>query len=135
MSVPLTTYHNKNKFSVATNNPAIASSPPHFPTIAIANTGCTGHYLSTDIAHINSTPANPGISVTLPDGSTIVSSHVTELNIPDLPLEARIAHIFPNLSSGSLISIGQLCDHCCTATFTSNMVTISLANKVILCGN
>jgi hypothetical protein len=72
--------------------------------------------------------------VVLPDGCTITSSHITELNIPSLPPAARTAHIFPGLSNGSLISIGQLCDHGCTATFTSDTVRIELNNTVVLRG-
>jgi hypothetical protein len=72
--------------------------------------------------------------VVLPDGRTITSSHITELNIPSLPPAARTAHIFPGLSNGSLISIGQLCDHGCTATFTSDSVRIELNNTVVLRG-
>jgi hypothetical protein len=73
--------------------------------------------------------------VVLPDGRTIKSTHVTELDVPDLPLAARTAHIFPGLTNGSLISIGQLCDHGCIATFTSDAVTITLDKKVILRGD
>ncbi|EEC51526.1 predicted protein [Phaeodactylum tricornutum CCAP 1055/1] len=69
------------------------------------------------------------------DGRTIKSTHVTELDVPDLPLAARTAHIFPGLTNGSLISIGQLCDHGCIATFTSDAVTITLDKKVILRGD
>ncbi|ACI65279.1 predicted protein [Phaeodactylum tricornutum CCAP 1055/1] len=128
------TYQYTPPSSVAPNTPPLASSPPFFPPDAIADTGCTGHFLSTNIAHIHCQPTVPGINVVLPDGRTITSSHITELNIPSLPPAARTAHIFPGLSNGSLISIGQLCDHGCTATFTSDTVRIALNNTVVLRG-
>ena len=52
------------------------------------------------------------------------SSHTADLIIPFLPPEAGKAHIFPALTSGSLISIGQLCDYGCTAIFTDKTVDI-----------
>ena len=56
------------------------------------------------------------------------------LDLPHLPPSARIAHIFPALASGSLLSIGQLCDHGCTATFHTNTVDIALDGATILTG-
>lgn len=47
------------------------------------------------------------------------------------PLGAHQAHIFPKLKSGSLISVGQLCDH---GTFTANSVSVFYNNDVILTG-
>ena len=94
----------------------------------VLDTGCTGHYLTIAAPHTNLTAATPGITVLLPDGSTITSTHTAELAIPGLPLSARQAHIFPTLASGSLISVGVLCDHGCTATFSDSTVSIHLPN-------
>jgi hypothetical protein len=69
-------------------------------------------------------PASAGITVQLPDGSSMVSTHVADLPL-DLPPDACIAHVFPSLSSASLISIGLLCDHGCDAHFTATNVTIT----------
>ena len=68
----------------------------------------------------------------LPDGSTITSSHTASLHIPFLPEEACTAHIFPTLTSGSLISIGQLCDSDCTAIFDATTVTIKRHGQTVL---
>lgn len=62
------------------------------------------------------------------------STHEAELNVPELPLQARRVYIVPELQSGILISIGQLCDSGCVATFTDTEVIITLGNKVILTG-
>lgn len=114
----------------ASNN----TGPPLFTT-NIADTGSTGHFFHPDDADlINICPAHPSIPVTLPNGHIIHSTHVGELDLPDLPVAARIAHIFPDLSSGTLISIGQLCDAGCTATFSATNVIITLHDKVILSG-
>ena len=43
--------------------------------------------------------------------------HVAELNLPQVPFLARRVHIVPELKSWSLLSIAQLCDADCKATF------------------
>ena len=47
------------------------------------------------------------------------------LPIPTLPATATQAHGFRHIASGSLLSVGQLCDHQCTATvFTSTAANV-----------
>lgn len=43
--------------------------------------------------------------------------------------------MFPNLTTGSLISVGQLCDDDCIATFTKQNVTMTKENTIILTGH
>ena len=62
------------------------------------------------------------------------STHTANLHLPNLPTTASEAHIFPTLASGSLISIGQLCDHGCTAHFSATDVTIHYHDKIVLRG-
>jgi hypothetical protein len=62
------------------------------------------------------------------------ATHTAELPIPALPYAARQAHLFPALSSGALLSIGQLCDHGCQAVFNASTVNIIKNNKTILQG-
>ena len=79
-------------------------------------------------------PAAPGIAVRLPDSCLMHSSHTAVLNLPSLPIAARTAHIFPALASGSLLSIGLLCDHGCHATFTATTVTVTHHGVIIATG-
>ena len=51
-----------------------------------------------------------------------------------LPQQARTAHIFPQLASGSLLSIGQLCDAGYTALFDKRKLYIFYNGKIILQG-
>ena len=111
------------------NKAALGSSPP-----IIADTGCTSHFLSTNARYSNKRPVSTPLRVSLPDHSTMQSTHVVDLHIPDLPPEACIAHLFPALGDTSLISIGQLCDAGCIAIFTSDTVKIQLHDKVLLQG-
>ena len=72
---------------------------------------------------LNIRPAINGISVALPNGDIITSTHTATLNLPSLPLSARAAHVFPGLT-GSLLSIGLLTDAGLTAVYTADAVTI-----------
>lgn len=71
----------------------------------------------------------------LPNGNHIRSTHTALLDIPSLPFAARKAHIFPQLKNGSLISIGQFCDHGCTATFDKSSVQIHQDGITIVQGH
>ena len=62
------------------------------------------------------------------------STHEGHLDLPDLPPIATKVHIFPTLASGSLLSIGQLCDAGCQATFDKNHLKILYKNKIIMQG-
>jgi hypothetical protein len=65
----------------------------------------------------------------------MVSTHIAELDLPALPPSACIAHLFPALTDTSLLSIGQLCDAGCTATFDADSVTIQHQSATILTGH
>ena len=62
------------------------------------------------------------------------STHTANLDLHGLPITATTAHIFPTLTSGSLLSIGQLCDHGCSAYFTRHNLLIFYKGKIILKG-
>ena len=100
----------------------------------ITDTGAKGHYLMVDGPCTNATPVSLGIDVLLPSGQKIRSSHTAEISLPGLPPTAIQCHIFPNLIAGSLLSIGQLCDHGCEATFSATTVIILHDNIPIITG-
>ena len=54
----------------------------------------------------------------------------TNLSLPSLPPFTTISHVFPSLSSRSLLSAGKICDHNCTAIFTNRSVKIYNNNDV-----
>jgi hypothetical protein len=106
---------------------------PAEPTTAIADTGCTGHFLQIDDHAQHRQPTNNGIIVQMPNHSRIQATHTCQINIPNLPTKACEAHLFPNLAH-ALLSIGLLCDHGCTAIFDKQHVKISYENAIILTG-
>jgi hypothetical protein len=111
----------------------ISRTPP--PTqYAIADTGCTGHFLIMDSPCTNEAPTANGIHVTLPNRQVIRSTRTCDIDQPQLPLGARQAHKFPHLAH-PLLSISQLCDHGCVATFNNTEVRITDASaKLVMRG-
>ncbi|EEC46594.1 predicted protein [Phaeodactylum tricornutum CCAP 1055/1] len=115
-------------------NSSVVPSPPSTHTSAIADTGCTGHYITINCPHTHRHPANPSLSVRVPNGSVLRSSHVATLDLPGFSPAACQAHIFPGLASHPLLSIGQLCDDGCTATFSATRLDIHRDATLLLSG-
>ena len=138
-------HHPKLVTSAPTFHDLVSALPSSFPTFTsvsptsasqcIVDTGCTGHYIHSLTPHHNRQPSIPGITVLLPNGDTITSTHTATLTLhAALPPSATIAHIFPSLSSGALLSIGLLCDHGCVATFLNDSVTVTLHDQLLFRG-
>lgn len=114
------------------------TGPPTVPSLstAIADTGSTGHFLTSTACPTLTTPGpSTPLAVSLPDGSTIHSQGTATLDLPLLPTAATLAHVFPDLQPHSLLSIGQLCDVGCIATFTANDLTVTHDDLTVLTGN
>ena len=97
--------------------------PPSLSQSDILDSGCTNRYFPPDYPVTNLHPTNAGLNVTLPDSTTIKSTHTATLPIPSLDANATKVHIFPTLLS-ALLSVGQLCDSDCSITFKKNEVSI-----------
>eukprot|EP00804_Cyclotella_cryptica_P013525 CCRYP_017242-RA/>CCRYP_017242-RA protein AED:0.41 eAED:0.41 QI:0/0/0/1/0/0/5/0/589 len=89
-------------------------------TEAIADSGATAHFLLPNVLINNKHKADHPLSITLPDGEVIQSTHVGNLNLPGLSESATLAHVVPGLAHSSLLSIKQLCDNGCHVIFTKN---------------
>jgi hypothetical protein len=64
------------------------------------------------------------LTVRLPNGATMESSHTADLNIPELNAAASKAHVFPGMANHSLLSVGQLCNEGYIVTFKNASVTV-----------
>ena len=69
-----------------------------------------------------------------PNGGIAQSITTAEVKIPHVSREARDAHIFLSLASGSLYSVGQLFDNGCEAYFNKNICAITKNGKLVLSG-
>ena len=122
-----------NQSSSSANVAMTGSSPISLP-LTVADTGCTSHFFTPNARLINVRPVIQSLPVTTPNGAIINSSDVGELDLSNLPPAARIAHVFPDIASDSLLSISQLCDTGCTAFFTKDTAAIEFDGDTVLTG-
>ena len=73
--------------------------------------------------------------VSMPTGTTIRSTTSGSLKLSGIPIEARKAHTFGDLTEWSLLSLRQLCDSGISATLYKHSVSATLGNDVVLSGH
>ena len=100
----------------------------------IADTGATGIFLQPTAPHNQYTTGAPPIVVVIPNGKAMRSTQECQLQLDQLPAQARTGHILPGLARHSLISIGHFCDAGCTAEFTANTVNVKKDGNILLRG-
>jgi hypothetical protein len=93
------------------------------------DSGCTGHFLLVNAPCLKKVKSQTPLTVRLPNGATIESSHTAGLDIPELNAAASKAHVFPGIANHSLLSVGQVCDEDYIFTFKQASVTICDSQK------
>jgi hypothetical protein len=93
------------------------------------DSGCTSHFLLVNAPYLNKVKYRTPLTVRLPNGATIESSHTADLDIPELNAAASKAHVFPGMANHSLLSVGQLYDKGYIATFKHAPVTVCNSQK------
>jgi hypothetical protein len=91
---------------------------------AILDSGCTGHFLLINAPCKNNIKSQNPLTVHLPNGATMESTHTASIYIPEFIRAASIAHIFPGMVNHSLLSVRQLCNEGYSITFKIDVVTI-----------
>jgi len=76
---------------------------------------------------------NP-LTINLPDGTRIKSTHVCDIHIRGLP-KTLTGHIVPSLTVASLIGIQPLCKAGCTVMFDDRKCNVVYNGRVILRGH
>ncbi len=102
-------------------------------THAIADTGATSIFIMDGVDVVNKRPATTPLTINLPDGRKVASSHVCDIAIPGLP-GVLTGHVVPHLAIASLMGIRPLCDAGCTGTFDRDKCDVIYDGKVILRG-
>ncbi len=110
-----------NAISIATNQ-------------AIADTGATSIFIIEGADVDNKRIATDPLTINLPDGKKVVSTHVCNIKIPGLPTMLR-GHIVPSLKVALLIGIRPLCKAGCKVVFDNEKCEVIFNNKVILMGH
>jgi hypothetical protein len=117
--VGVATSNNKTPFEVCRIPPLLEQ----YETV-IVDSGCTGHFILVTAPCLNKVISRNSLTVRLPNGATMESSHTADLYIPGLNAAASKAHVFPGMAHHSLLSFGQLCEEDYIVTFQQDTVTI-----------
>ena len=102
-----------------------------FATI-LFNSGASSHFLLSTAPVLNKMVADRPLTVKLPNGDNVRSSHIAELDLPLLPRGGREAHIVPGLVSHSLVSVVQLCNAGCQVDVKDILCEIRYRGKTIV---
>jgi hypothetical protein len=100
---------------------------------AIADTGATAIFIMDNAEVDNKRIATKPLKINLPDGTTIRSTHVCDIQIPGLP-QTLTGHIVPSLKKASLIGIRPLCKAGCKVVFDNEKCEVWYNGTVILAG-
>ena len=124
-------------FSIPTLQSVIPPNSNHKNfIIAKPDSGATGNYFrSKDAVALSNLIQKKGPSVTLPNKEVIHSSFSGHLPLQGLTSKATETHIFNELQSASLISVGKLCNDGCTVTFNKEKMQATKNNTLILQGD
>eukprot|EP00804_Cyclotella_cryptica_P003417 CCRYP_018563-RA/>CCRYP_018563-RA protein AED:0.22 eAED:0.19 QI:0/0/0/1/0.33/0.25/4/0/1155 len=123
-----------NKCLQATQVPATQPITTRHQHYAIFDSGATAHFLVSTAHVVNKRPALKPLTIRLPNGKHIVSTHTCNLDLPWLPHSITEAHIVPGLSHSSLISTRKFCDAGCQVTLDQHSCKIYYQGALILTG-
>jgi hypothetical protein len=101
----------------------------------ILDYGCTSNFLSAPTPCTNKQASPIPLNVNMPNGTSIQSSHTSDLLLTALPPDANRAHILPGLVHNSLIYVGQVWDSGCNVNFTKEKVEVTKGGKCLMLGS
>jgi hypothetical protein len=93
------------------------------------DSGCTGHFLLVNAPCLNKVKSQIPLTVRLPNGATMESSHTAKLDIPEFNAAASKAHVLPGVANHSLLSVRQLCNEGYIVTFKNASVKVCSSQK------
>ena len=130
-------YHLIHNTSIIIRPGTYVIPTPTSTIVAKADTGASQHYFrNQDTAALeNLQPVSFGPVVNLPDSTSIQAQKQGNVLLhPSLSHNATTSHVFNHLTNASLLSIGQLCDDDCIATFQKKLLHIYKNRICILTG-
>ena len=80
---------------------------------AMLDSGASGHFILATPPIVKKRVAERPLTMKLPNGDTVRSSHVGELYLSLIPSGGRLAQVVPGLASHSLVSVVKLCNAGC----------------------
>jgi hypothetical protein len=101
--------------------------------LAVTDMGATSIFVTDGVDVENKRLATKPLTVNLPDGRKIKSTHVCNIKIPGLPV-ILMGHIIPDLKIASLIGIRPLCKVGCKVIFDNEKCDVVCEGNIILQG-
>ena len=101
---------------------------------AISDSVATGHFLVEGAPVTNLQVADNPISITIPNGKSMTSTHTYNLNILWLPNHMTEAQIVPVLAHALLISTGNFCEAGCKVIFDADKCRVYYKGNLVLSG-
>jgi hypothetical protein len=100
---------------------------------ALFDSGFTGNFLLSNAPCLHKYMTTNPLTVRLPNGQTMKSTHTALLYIPQLSKAEKAAHTFPAMEKNSLLSVGQFCDEVYSVVSSIDEVTIlNATHKTII---
>ncbi len=103
------------------------------PTHGIADTGVSSIFIKDDAPALNKRPTTNPITVNLPDGRKVCSTHTWDVMVPGLP-QPLTGHILSNLAIALLFGIRPLCKAGCGVWFDDKKCDVWYEGQIILTG-
>eukprot|EP00804_Cyclotella_cryptica_P019007 CCRYP_006480-RA/>CCRYP_006480-RA protein AED:0.25 eAED:0.14 QI:0/0/0/1/1/1/2/0/936 len=100
----------------------------------IADTGATSIFFTAEATGKNKKPTSNPLQVRIPDGNYLSSTHTMELDLDNLPPEAKQGHVIPGMKGHTLVSLVQLCNAGCNLCMDKNELVISYNNREVMRG-
>jgi hypothetical protein len=100
---------------------------------SIADTGATSIFVMAGTPMNNIRTAADPLTINLPHGGIVTSTHLCDIVIPGLPT-VLTGHIVPGLAMASLLGIRILCKAGCVVTFTDETCEVRFNKKLFLQG-
>ncbi len=101
--------------------------------MAIADTGATLIFIMEGANVAKKQVAQKPLTINLPRGKKVMSTHICDFNIPGLPT-VLTGHSVPSLAIASLMCICPLCKAGCIVVFDKDKCDVMFNGKVILPG-
>ncbi len=98
---------------------------------AIADTRAISIFVMAGTHMSNIRPALDALTINLPNGEIVYSTHMCNISIPGLPM-ILTGHIIPGISMASLMGIRVLCKAGCAVTFTNTKCEVKYKDKVVI---
>ena len=129
--------HNRNNNFKQFTHHSTAFPPPTLTNQAIADSGASANYIHPSSKQYcnNITTVKKGPIVRVANGETITATKRVTIPLSRaLSTRAQTGHILPNILTGNLLTIGQLCDDICLALFSKDTLQIFKHGQQVLTG-